>query len=108
MSILVSRRTAASSAEMTLAQRIWQINWTFVLLITLAASIGVGMLYSAASGSLEPWAGKQMVRYGIGVLILLAVAVTDIRFWLRYAYVFYAVALVLLIVVEIAGDIGMG
>ena len=108
MSILVSRRTAASSAEMTLAQRVWQINWTFVLLITLAASIGVGMLYSAANGSLEPWAGKQLARYGVGLLIMLAVALTDIRVWLRYSYVLYAIALVLLIAVEIAGDIGMG
>jgi rod shape determining protein RodA len=108
MSVLLSRRSAGYSPEMTLMQRIWQINWTFVLLITLAAAIGFGMLYSAANGSLEPWAGKQMARYGLGVAIMLAVAITDIRFWLRYAYVFYGVALVLLIVVEVAGDIGMG
>lgn len=108
MSVLVSRRNSTQSPEMSLLQRFWQINWTFVLLITLAASIGVGMLYSAAGGSIDPWAGKQMVRYGLGLAIMLAVAVTDIRFWLRYAYLFYAISLLLLIVVEIAGDIGMG
>jgi rod shape determining protein RodA len=106
--MLLSRRSSAYSPDMTLMQRIWQINWTFVLLITLTASIGIGMLYSAAGGSLEPWAGKQMARYGVGVAIMLAVAVTDLRFWLRYAYLFYGIALTLLIVVEIAGDIGMG
>src|SRR5581483_5703292 len=37
-----------------------------------------------------------------------AVALVDFRFWVRYAYVLYAVAFVLLIYVEIAGHIGMG
>ncbi len=94
--------------EMTLAQRIWQINWSFVLLIALAGSIGVGMLYSAAGGNIDQWADRQSARLGIGIIIMLAVAVTDIRVWLRYAYVLYGTALFLLIVVEIAGDIGMG
>jgi len=98
----------AQMPEMTLGQRIWQINWTFVLLIILTSSIGFATLYSAANGSFDPWAGRQIARFGAGILIMLAVAVTDIRFWLRYAYLLYGVALILLIAVEIAGDIGMG
>jgi rod shape determining protein RodA len=39
---------------------------------------------------------------------MLAVALTDIRFWMRYAYAFYGVMLVLLVAVEIKGTIGMG
>ncbi len=104
---LLSHRMA-NMPEMTLAQRIWQINWSFVLLIALAGSIGVGMLYSAAGGNIDPWADRQLARLCIGILIMLGVAVTDIRFWLRYSYLLYGIALFLLIVVEIAGDIGMG
>jgi rod shape determining protein RodA len=94
--------------QMTLVQKFWQIHWIFVLLICLVASIGFAMLYSAANGSVDPWASRQMVRFGAGVLLMLIVAVTDIRIWMRYAYVVYAVSLVLLGVVEFGGSIGMG
>ena len=36
------------------------------------------------------------------------IAVVDIRIWMRYAYGIYAVALVLLVGVEVMGSIGMG
>jgi rod shape determining protein RodA len=66
------------------------------------------MLYSAAGGSMEPWAIRQMARFCVAVGILLVVAVSDIRLWLRCAYPFYLVALVLLVIVDFAGVIGMG
>ena len=108
MSLQLLSHRSSNPPEMTLGQRIWQINWTFTLLIALVGSIGVGMLYSAAGGSIDPWADRQLARLGFGLIIMLTVAVTDIRVWLRYAYVLYGIALFLLIVVEIAGDIGMG
>ena len=108
MSLQLLSHRSSNSPEMTLGQRIWQINWSFTLLIALAGSIGVGMLYSAAGGNIDPWADRQLARLCLGMIIMLTVAVTDIRVWLRYAYVLYGIALFLLIVVEIAGDIGMG
>jgi rod shape determining protein RodA len=94
--------------QMTLIQKLWHIHWMFVLLICLVASIGFAMLYSAANGSVDPWASRQMVRFCAGVLLMLIVAVTDIRIWMRYAYVIYAVSLVFLGAVEFGGSIGMG
>lgn len=93
---------------MTLGQKMWQIHWTFVLLLCVVAGLGFAMLYSAANGSIEPWASRQMIRFGIGLLLLVFVAVTDIRIWFRYAYVIYFAALILLAAVEVAGSIGMG
>jgi rod shape determining protein RodA len=77
-------------------------------LLCIVACIGFVMLYSAASGKLDPWASRQMLRFGIGLVLLVIVAVTDIRLWYRYAYVFYGAALLLLAAVEVAGFIGMG
>ena len=94
--------------RLTVGQKLWDLNWGLVLLLGATASIGFLMLYSVASGHLEPWAAKQMVRFGIGLLIMFAVALVDIRFWLKYAYHLYALALVLLVVVDVAGHIGMG
>ncbi|HUN51268.1 MAG TPA: rod shape-determining protein RodA [Candidatus Sulfotelmatobacter sp.] len=94
--------------QLTVGQKLWDLNWGLVLLITATSSIGFLMLYSVASGHLEPWAAKQMMRFAIGIAIMFAVALVDIRVWLKYAYHLYAVALVLLVVVDVAGHIGMG
>ncbi|KJV10921.1 cell wall shape-determining protein [Elstera litoralis] len=94
--------------ELSLGQKLWQVNWGIVLLLTILACIGFAMLYSAAGGALEPWAQRQMMRFGLGFIIMIVVAVIDIRFWMRWAYVLYAGTLVMLVAVELQGRVGMG
>ena len=96
------------SVEITLRYKLLHLNWGLVLLIAATASIGFAMLYSAANGDLDPWASRQMVRFVMGLTLLLVAALIDIRFWLRISYAIYAVCLVLLAAVEFAGSIGMG
>ena len=97
-----------STPRMTLAEKLWQINWTMVMLIIVIACIGFVMLVSAANGSFEPWASRQIVRFCVGLVVMLAVALIDIRIWLKYAYLIYALSLGLLGAVEIIGMSGMG
>src|ERR1700675_998592 len=99
---------AAASPRLSLAEKLWNINWGLVALLCLIACFGFAMLYSAANGDLQPWAAKQMVRFAISLALMLAVAVVDIRVWLRGAYLIYAIAFLLLVAVEIRGAIGMG
>src|SRR5206468_12600355 len=66
------------------------------------------MLYSAANGSLQPWASRQMTRFAIAFIPMLIVAIVDIRHWFRSAYWIYAVALVLVVAVDLRGFVGMG
>ena len=98
----------APRRNMTLLEKLRQVNVGLILLLVITASIGFVTLYSAAGGNFDPWASRQMTRFGIGLVLLLAVAVIDQRLWFRFAYAFYAVALVLLVAVELAGRIGMG
>lgn len=91
------------NSDMRFAQKFWQVNWALVLLITVVASIGFAMLYSAANGNISPWASKQMAVFSAGLVMMLVIAVIDIRFWLRYAYVFYVLTLALLVYVEFFG-----
>lgn len=93
---------------MQIADKLPQVNWILVLLLAAISSVGFAMLYSANNGSLDPWASRQMIRFAVGAVLMIAVALTDMRYILRYSYVTYGVALVLLIAVEIAGEIGMG
>jgi rod shape determining protein RodA len=91
-----------------LRQKLLEVNWPLVALIALIACTGFAMLYSAAGGSFSPWAARQMVRFVIGVGILLAVACVDLRVWMGLAYPAYIVSLLLLIAVELAGRVGLG
>ncbi len=91
-------------SDIRLAQKLWQVNWALVLLVTVVSSIGFVMLYSAANGNLSPWASKQMAVFSAGLVLMLIIAVVDIRFWMRYAYVFYALTLALLLYVEFFGS----
>lgn len=97
-----------SQPTMSLGQKLLHLHWLFVILLTLTASIGFAMLYSAAGGDFDPWASRQMVRFGVGLVGMIVVALTDIRVWLRYAYAFYFLVLALLVAVEISGFVGMG
>ena len=94
--------------RMSLGQKLWQVQWLLVLILCLIAGIGFVALYSAGGGSFEPWASRQMARFALGLVVMLVVAVTDLRLWLKYAYAFYGVSLALLLVVEFGGTIGMG
>jgi rod shape determining protein RodA len=66
------------------------------------------MLYSAANGSVDPWAFRHLMRFGAGLVLMVVIALTDIRLWLRYAYFLYFGSLAMLGAVEIAGSVGMG
>ncbi len=95
-------------AHMGLGRKLLGLNWGLVALLALTACIGFAMLYSAANGSLEPWAIRQMMRFGVGLALMVVIALIDIRFWMRWAYLIYLGALVLLIGVEVVGTTGMG
>ena len=94
--------------ELTLRNKLGQMSWGLVLLLTMTACLGFAMLYSAANGSLEPWASRQMTRFGVGLMLMFIVAMVDIRQLHRFSYVFYAVALALLVAVDVMGRVGMG
>jgi rod shape determining protein RodA len=94
--------------ELTVLEKAQQIRWMFVLVICAAAGAGIVMLYSAAGGSVEPWAVKQLARFVVALGIMLTVALSDIRVWLRWAYPIYLLGVALLVVVDFVGIIGMG
>jgi rod shape determining protein RodA len=98
----------STSQRLSIGRKVLQINWGLVLLITATAAVGIAMLYSAANGSWNPWATRQIARYGVGLVILITIALVDIRFWWRYAYLIYGILLVMLVAVEVVGSVGMG
>ena len=99
---------AASGTSLSLGRRLALLNWPLVVLLCILAGVGVAMLYSAGGGNWAPWAVRQVMRFGVALALMLAVALVDLRFWLRYAYAIYFVSVALLVAVEVAGATGMG
>ncbi len=66
------------------------------------------MLYSVAGGSFSPWAEPQMKRFAMGMVAMFIVAMVPIWFWRNMAAVAYLVSLLLLVAVELFGEVGMG
>ncbi len=98
----------SSSDHLGIGDKLRLLNWGLVALIVTIGLIGVALLYSAGGKSWSPWAGAQLTRFAVGLVMMLAIALVDIRIWLRIAYPLYGVMLFLLVVVEVMGHIGMG
>src|SRR5438067_2671186 len=71
--------------RLSLADKLRGIQWGLVILIAAISGIGFAMLYSAANGSLQPWASRQMTRFAMAFIPMLIVAIVDIRHWFRSA-----------------------
>jgi rod shape determining protein RodA len=105
---MTMRPYAAARRTLSVVDKLYEVNWGLVLLISIVACIGFAMLYSVAGGSLSPWAWQQMWRFALGFAILVGVSMVDVRTWLSLAYPAYGISLFLLIIVVIAGHVGKG
>ena len=105
---MISRPYAAAKRTLAIADKLLEVNWGLVLLITVIAAGGIAMLYSVAGGHFHPWALSQLVKFLFGLAVLVVAATIDVRIWMSLAYPAYCVALLLLIAVDVAGHVGLG
>ncbi len=91
-----------------LTDKIFRINWMFVLLLCALASVGYVALYSAAGGSPEPYATRHIIRFALGLLLMVSIALIDIRIIARFSWVAYAGGVALLLLVLKIGHVGKG
>ena len=85
-----------------------EIDWLFSLALCLIAGAGALMMFSIAGSSWEPWAGPHLLRFGILFVVMVILAMVDLRVWFAIAYPLYGAGLVLLVLVEAIGDVRMG
>ena len=98
----------SETTKLSLTYKLKRINYGLIILVTACCSIGFAMLYSAAGGDIEPWAQRHLVRYFVGLLGIIILGLIHIRLFFKGAYIFYGVSLMLLVFVELAGEVGMG
>ena len=98
----------SETTKLSLTYKLKRINYGLIILVTACCSIGFAMLYSAAGGDIEPWAQRHLIRYFVGLLGIIILGLINIRLFFKGAYIFYGVSLMLLVFVELAGEVGMG
>ncbi len=106
MSLLERRLLRETSFGLT--GKLWRVPWTYVMLLCLLAGVGYVALYSAAGGAAEPYATRHVLRFAFGLLLMLSIALMDIRFLARLSWFAYAGGLVLLVLVLRMGHVGKG
>ena len=104
---MIERRLWRESS-LDLTGKIFRVNWLFVLLLCALASVGYVALYSAGGGSPEPYATRHIVRFAFGLLLMISIAMVDIRFIAKVSWIAYGIGIVLLVLVLRMGHVGKG
>lgn len=90
------------------ARRLLKINWLLMAMVSAIACVGIGVLYSVAGGSFQPFAERHATRLIVGIALIIAIGITPIRFWLGIAYPVYLVALAGLVLIPLMGTEALG
>ena len=102
------RRLLTRERSYGLLQKLWAVPWLFVLLLCTVASVGYVALYSAGGGVPDAYASKHALRFGLGLVLMLALAFVDVRIIARLSWLAYAGSLLLLLLVMLHGQVGKG
>ena len=84
------------------------IPWRVLIPLTLLVCFGAAVLYSAAGGSLQPYALSHLIRFGIFLVMALIIRRFPRELVSFAAYPAYAGVLALLVVVDAIGAVGGG
>lgn len=89
-------------------RRIGDVPRGVLLVIGALCLLGLIMQYSASGGDFRVFALKQSISMVLGLVLMLAIATMPPHTLFRTSYLVYAACVVLLVIVEIKGVIGMG
>ncbi|MES2711089.1 MAG: rod shape-determining protein RodA [Pseudomonadota bacterium] len=106
--MILEKRLLARDRGIGLLNKFWQVPWLFVLLVTAIAGVGYVALYSAGGGAAEPYASKHAVRFGFGLVLMLSIAMVDIRLIAKLSWLGYLGGIGMLVLVLLVGNVGKG
>lgn len=106
---MAKQATRVSNANMMpLREKLGRFSWGLFVPMILVMVISIIILYSAGGGSWRPFALSQISKMVLGLAVFFFAAFTNIKLWIKSAYVIYAIALIMIILVTFFGHTGMG
>ncbi len=82
--------------------------WHVLTLLFAIIGFGATVLYSAAGGSMQPWALQHLIRFAVFLTMALVLSRIPLSFYKQMAYPAYVGVLVLLVGVEMLGAVAGG
>lgn len=105
----MAKQTRVSNASMMgFSEKLARFSWGLFVPMCVVLALSIVVLYSAGGGAWKPFALSQLLKIMVGFAVFFVVAFTNIKIWIKSAYVIYAVALVMIILVTFVGHTGMG
>lgn len=92
----------------TLPAPLAEIPWIMLIPLTLLVLFGAAVLYSAAGGSMSPYAASHLLRFAIFLVMAFIISRLPRELVFNLAYPAYAAVLFLLMAVELIGAVGGG
>lgn len=89
-----------------LLHKFMRINWLFVICLCLLAGVGYAALYSAAGGSGSPYANDQIIRFAGALVMMICIAMVDIRIIEKFSWPAWILGVMLLAFVLKFGHVG--
>jgi len=99
---------SSSGSGIAFITKLKTIPYVMVLFIVSIVSLGGAALYSAAGGEFYQWADKHFLRFSLLFIMMFVIAIIPLKYWYYTSYPLWAVGIVLLVVVEAMGHVGMG
>lgn len=107
--------------NLNIAEKLARFHWPLFAAMLIVLVLSVATLYSIGRvscadqtkcvyefGSWQPWAASQLFRIMAALAIFFAVALTNIKFLIRFSYPIFFVAVLMVIAVSFVGHTGMG
>lgn len=105
----MARQTRVSNADMmTFSEKLSRFSVALFIPMCLVLAISIVVLYSAGGGAWQPFALSQLVKILLGFVVFFFAAFSNIKTWIKSAYMIYAIALIMIILVTFVGHTGMG
>lgn len=105
----MARLTRVSNASMmTFSEKMSRFSVALFTPMCLVLATSIVVLYSAGGGAWQPFALSQLMKILLGFVVFFFAAFTNIKTWIKSAYLIYAIALIMIILVTFVGHTGMG
>lgn len=101
--------TRVSNANMmNFSEKMSRFSWALFAPMCIVLALSIVVLYSAGHGSWQPFALSQLIKILFGMFLFFFAAFSNIKTWIKSAYLIYAIALIMIIMVTFVGHTGMG
>ncbi|MBQ7055405.1 MAG: rod shape-determining protein RodA [Alphaproteobacteria bacterium] len=105
----MTKQTRVSNANMmTFAEKLSRFSWGLFVPMCMVLAISIVILYSAGGGNWRPYALSQLMKIILSFGVFFIAAFINIKTWIKSAYVIYAIALIMILLVTFVGHTGMG